>query len=154
MSTKGSSIVPWHIENRYYATEIQFNIFDSPAEVHEELKRVKKDIIPALMVIVDNSQVRPLCLYRFESVYNADSHKRGKRVLDYRQLIDKELLSQFNAEMIDVPLVVGKHVSLQSSVLPWEDMMQQCISSGWEYVDLSDDGEDELGGKFSLRGTQ
>ena len=72
MSTKNSSAIPWHIENQYYATEVQFTIFDSPAEVHEELKRVKKDIIPALMILVDNSQVRSLSLMSLQGVYNAD----------------------------------------------------------------------------------
>lgn len=49
--------------------------------------------------------------------------------------------------MIDVPLVVGKSTSSASQALSWEDMMQQCISKGWEYVDLSDNGDDELGGE-------
>lgn len=52
--------------------------------------------------------------------------------------------------MIDVPLIVGKSFQSNAPALPWEDMMQHCISKGWEYVDLSDNGEDELGGELSL----
>lgn len=60
------------------------------------------------------------------------------------------MLADFDTEAIDVPLVVGKSVSGVNTALPWEDMMQQCTSKGWEYVDLSDNGEDELGGKVWL----
>ena len=66
------------------------------------------------------------------------------------QPIDSAVLAEFDAEAIDVPLVVGKSAGGIDAVLPWEDMMQQCISKGWEYVDLSDDGEDELGGRLRL----
>lgn len=29
----------WHIESRYYACEVQFSMFDSPAQVQEELNQ-------------------------------------------------------------------------------------------------------------------
>lgn len=63
------------------------------------------------------------------------------------QAIDDDLLDQFDTETIDVPLIVGSSGNMSVPALPWEDMMQQCIAKGWEYVDLSDNGEDELGGK-------
>lgn len=56
-SSQQTSTIPWHIQNRYYATEVQFSIFDSAAEIHEELKAIGRDIIPALVLLVDNSKV-------------------------------------------------------------------------------------------------
>jgi hypothetical protein len=61
--------------------------------------------------------------------------------------VDDFLLEKFNAEMIDVPLIVGKSVDTSRTPTLWEDMMQRCIAKGWEYIDLSDSGDDELGGR-------
>lgn len=63
------------------------------------------------------------------------------------QSVEESLLLEFESDSIDVPLVIGKSVHTTSEPLPWEDMMQKCISLGWEYIDATDTAEDAAGGE-------